>query len=144
MSDKEPLLFYESFTAALRDDCKAIEPSRAWAKVVGKLLFPEKDPESAARALDDKLNPNRRDRFTDEQERLIMRKAREARGFSAALNFICDDTDFERPKARDPADEMAELQRRYIDSVAEQRRIAERMERLARAPIAVLQGRGGA
>jgi hypothetical protein len=33
-------LFYEGYREALRKDCQAIEPTPAWAKVVGKLLFP--------------------------------------------------------------------------------------------------------
>jgi hypothetical protein len=132
---KVPELFYESYTAALRDDCRAIEPSRAWGKVVGTMLYPEKDPEAAARTLDDDLNSSRRARLSDEQERLIMRKAREVRGYSAALNFICDETGFDRPTAKNPRDEALELQTRSERLVAELKQLLERQERLTRTPL---------
>lgn len=131
--------WYESYRAALRDDCKAIEPSRAWAKVVGKMLFPEiADAEEAGRRLDDKTNPSRRDRLTDEQERFVMRKAKEARGFSAALNFICDDTDFHRPKPKDRRDEALELQSRAERLLVEFKHTVERMERLSQSPLSLV------
>jgi hypothetical protein len=133
---QQAALFYEHYYAALRDDCQAIEPSRAWSKVVGKHLFPEiVDAEEAGRRLSDKLNPNRRDRLSDEQERFIMRKAREARGFSAALAFICDDVGFERPKALDPKDEARELIHREEQLMAEFRQLLEKRERLSRLSV---------
>src|SRR3990167_4548564 len=105
--DSGPALFYESLQDALREDARALAGgSRAWAKVVGRLLKPEiADPEVAARWLDDRLNPNRRERLTDDQERYLMRESARARGWSAALCYICDEAGFERPKRRDPAEE---------------------------------------
>lgn len=139
MQQPQAALFYENYSAALRDDCQAIEPSRAWAKVVGKILFPEiVDAEEAGRRLADKLNPNRRDRLTDEQERHVMRLAKRARGFSAALAFICDDTGFERPKAIDPKDEALELINREERLVTELRQLLDRRERLATRSSPVL------
>ena len=143
--NKQRALFYDSYRAALREDCKAIEPSLAWAKVVGKILFPEiTDPIEAGRLLNDKTNPNRRDRLSDEQERFIMRLAREKRGFSAALDFICDDTEFERTKPRDRRDEALELQARAERTLAEFRQVTERYERLVRAPLAVIDNKKSA
>lgn len=129
--------FYENYRAALRDDCKAIEPTRGWAKIVGKMLFPELDADTAGRKLDDCTNPNRRDRLSDEHERMVMRLARERRGFSAALDFICDDTDFERPKPRDRKDEALELISRAERLVSEQRHVGDRLERLLSSPAAL-------
>ncbi len=140
MDQQQRALFYENYRAALREDCKAIgDSTQAWAKVVGKILFPEiSDPTEAGRRLNDKTNPHREDRLSDEQERLIMRLAREKRGFSAALDFICDDTEFERTKPRDRRDEAAELQARFERGLAELRQITERQERLAQAPLALV------
>lgn len=137
MSERDPQLFYDGYCAALRDDCKAIEPTEAWAKVVGKMLFPEKEILAARGALLDKTNPEKRDRLTDEQERLIMTKAREVRGFSAALYHICDCTGFERPRAKAPKDEALELQSRGERLLAELKQITERQERLLRAPLSM-------
>lgn len=127
----QPDLFYENFYEALSDDVKAV----GGLKAVGKLFYPEKDAASAGRALADKLNPERRERLTDEQERLIIRQAREARGFSAALCFICDDTGFERPRALNPENEQARLQREFIAAVHEAKHLGDRLERLTQPPL---------
>lgn len=121
-----PELFYESWEEALKDDIKAL----GGTKVVGKLLWPDLEVDTARNRLNDRLNPERRERLSDTQERMIMRSSREARGFSAAMFYLADETGFERPKPRAPRDEMTELQRQFVDSVKLQARIAERIERL--------------
>ncbi len=139
MEQQQRALFYESYRAALREDCKAVDGTQAWAKVVGKILFPEiSDPIEAGRRLNDKTNPNREDRLSDEQERHIMRLAREKRGFSAALDFICDDAEFERTTPKDRRDEAVELQARAERTLAEFKQVTERYERLIRSPLAVV------
>jgi hypothetical protein len=104
-------LFYDSYLEALRDDVVAL----GGPKVVGKQLFPEKEVEAARNTLNDCLNIARRERLTDEQERLIMRRARDSRGFSAALYFLCDDTGFERPQPKEIEDELARMLREYLE-----------------------------
>jgi hypothetical protein len=130
-----PELFYEDYDAALRDDVQAI----GGAKAVGMLLWPEKDPLAARNKLNDSLNVERRERLTHEQESFIKRKAREVRGFSAALYCECDETGFKRPEPRDPLDEAAQLQREFIHSVEMQKRIAAKLEALTQAPIRVVR-----
>jgi len=126
-----PDLFYEDFNAALRDDVQAL----GGAKAVGMLLWPEKDPLAARNKLNDTLNAERRERLSHEQEQMIMRKAREIRGFSAALYSLCDEAGFKRPEPRDPLDEAAQLQREFIASVEIQKRIASKLEALTQSPI---------
>jgi len=116
-------LFYESMEEAQRDDVRAL----GGLKVVGALFFPEKDVEAAARALADKINAGRRERLTDEQERLLMRMAREKRGFSATLAYLCDDTGFDRPKPIAPADKAAQLMREFNRSVESLGRIQKEL-----------------
>ena len=128
----DPELFYECYYEALRDDVKAL----GGAKTVGKWFWPEKEMEAARTKLNDAMNADRRERLSDEQERLIMRRAREARGFSAALYFICDDTGFERPRSRDPEDEKEKLQRQFIDAVNALQRLTPKIE-AARLKVAV-------
>lgn len=106
-----PELFYDSYQEALKDDVRAL----GGMKTVGKWFHAEKDADAAGRALADKLNPERRERLTDEQERLIMRRARDTRGFSAALYFLCDDTGFDRPQPKEAEDELAKLLREYLE-----------------------------
>lgn len=119
-----PELFYEGWLEALADDVKAI----GGAKVVGAMFNPDLAVEQARGWCNDRLNPNRRERFTDTQERHVMRLAREKRGFSAALYYLCDDTGFERPKANNPEDERAELQRKFIEAVGIVERLGERLQ----------------
>ena len=122
-------LFYESMEEALKDDIRALGGS----KVVGAMLWPEfeDEPEKTRTRLNDRVSAERRERLSDAQERLIMRKAREKRGWSAVMCFIADDTGFERPKALAPVDEAARLQRAFIESVHQQGEMLARMERIA-------------
>jgi hypothetical protein len=127
-----PELFYESYEDALRDDVKAI----GGPKTVAGLLWPEKtDPIAARNKLNDCLNVERRDRLNDEQERFIMRRARELRGWSAAIFYLCDETGFERPKARDPEDEQAKRQREFIAAVKALERLAPQLAPVAQSML---------
>lgn len=124
-------LFYESYLEALKDDVKAIGGSKA----VGQKFWPElQNVEIQRGRVNDRLNPDKRDRFTDDQERYIMREAVAVRGYSAAVCFICDEVNLERPKAKSREDEVARLQREFIDAVKNSQRLGERLERLATMP----------
>lgn len=123
---EQPELFYDSFLEALRDDVNAC----GGPKEVGCWFWPEKSLETARNSVNDRLNIERRDRFTNDQERLIIRKARERRGFSAAIAFLCDDTGFERPRPKEPEDERARLQREFVDSVRRLDAISEQLGRV--------------
>lgn len=137
-------LFYDGYREALRDDCKAIDDTAAWAKNVGKLLFPEiVDPIEAGRRLNDKTNPNRDDRLSDDQERLIMRLSVRKRGFSAAHDYISDEIEMERAKPKDRKDEMLELQGRVERGISELKSLMERQERLIRMPLASVPTKTG-
>ena len=120
-----PELFYESWLEALRDDVRAL----GGAKVVGAQFWPEKSVEAAKNKLNDALNEERRERLSDEQERWIFRAAKERRGFSAALFFLCDDAGFKRPEPKDPMSEAAQLQRDFIQAVRTLKHIEERIAR---------------
>lgn len=135
--DQQPL-FYESYLDALKDDVMACGGS----KVVGQWFWPDKLFETARNSVNDRLNSEKRDRFNDDQVRLIMRKARDARGYSAALNYICDETEFERPKPKNPKDEALALQERAERTLVEMRQIIDRQERLTRAPLALVAKQG--
>lgn len=133
--NQQPELFYESYLEGLRDDVKSI----GGPKVVGGKFWPEKEPVGAGNLVNDCLNANRRDRFNEDQERYIMRKAREARGFSAALYFLCDDTGFDRPPAKNPVDEIAKRQQEFVDAVRTAERISKDLQRLTQAPLAAVR-----
>lgn len=132
-------LFYESFDDALLDDVKAI----GGLKAVGKMFKPEKDAVTAGRWLADCLNTGRRERLDDEQERYIMRLAKRERGFSAALCFICDDTEFERPKAKSPDDERAATMRTIAETTVTLKRALDTIDRLTHTPLQSVGGGRG-
>lgn len=132
---EQAALFFDSWEEALRDDVRALGGS----KKIGQLLYPEKDVESAARTLNDKLNSGRRERLTDEQERMIIRMAGENRGHSAALHFLCDDTRFERTKPITPEESATRLQREFVDNIARGERILEEFKRLTKSPLQAIK-----
>jgi tRNA(Ile2) C34 agmatinyltransferase TiaS len=98
--------------------------------IVGKKVFPEKSPDSAQRALLDCLNEDRPAKFAPEQVLLVLRLARE-KGHHGGVAFILSDLGYAPTTPIGPEDEVAELQRLFIESVAEQKRNTERMERVA-------------
>lgn len=100
------------------------------SKQVGPLLWPEKAPDGAQRALLDCLNEDRPAKLSPEQVLLVLRMAR-ARGFHAGMEFIASDLGYTAPTPVEPKDEVAELQRQFIESVRLQSALADRIERAA-------------
>lgn len=121
-----PELFYESWHDALKDDVKAA----GGLQTVGKIFRADLDKDAAGRWLADRLNPDRRERLTDTQERLIMRLATKARGFSAALCHVCDDVGYTRPEPKKLEDERAALQRDFVAAVKTADRLAEKLAQM--------------
>jgi hypothetical protein len=113
--------FYEDWLSALRDDVQALGGN----KVVGHTFWPEMAADEAGRKLATKLNGARPERLSADRERFIMKRAREVRGFSAALFYLCDDLGFERPKALNPEDKKERLQRELVAAVSSLARITE-------------------
>jgi hypothetical protein len=70
------------------------------------------------------------DRLSDEQERLIMRLAKERRGYSAAHDFITDEIGMERAKPKERRDEAGELLARGESLLAQFKAVTERFERV--------------
>lgn len=118
-------LFSEDFNDALKDAIRAL----GGTKEVGKGLRPEMAADAAGAWLKDCLNPTRRERLSPEQVLWILRESRKV-GCHSAMNFLADEAGYVRPAPLEPQDEAAQLQRAFIESVQQQRRIAERLERL--------------
>lgn len=130
----QPRLIYDDFSDALADLVRAL----GGPKVVGGKMRPELPVEQAANWVRDCLSAHRREQFHPAQVVLLLRLGRDA-NFHGAKQFLDDDTGYTRSQPRDPTDELAELQRAYIDSVSMQRQIADRMERLTRPPISAVK-----
>ncbi len=122
----QPALFYESLPDALRDVVRAL----GGAKQVGARMRPELPADQAGRWLSDALNDTRREHLTPEQTLWLLGAARAA-GVHAAMAYVCDMAGYAAPIPAEPADEQAQLQRAYIDSVRHQEALVARMERLA-------------
>lgn len=117
-------LFVETLSEALKEAVRAC----GGAKVVAAKLWPEKGVEAAQSRLLDCLNDARPDKLSPEQTLLILKLAREA-GSHVAINFICGEAGYEQPKATDPEDERAKLQREFINAQKAMAQLANRMER---------------
>ncbi len=89
------------------------------AKKVGAALRPEIPADHAAQWVRDCLNAGRRERFSPSHVMWLLRAARAA-GVHSAMHFI----------AGEAGDEVARLQREYIDATKALVRMAERIERL--------------
>ncbi len=116
----------ESFNEALIACVKACGGS----KQVGPLLWPEKAPDAAQRSLLDCLNEDRPAKLSPEQVLLILRMAR-GKGCHDGMEFIAAELGYAPPVPIEPRDEVAELQRQFIEAVRAQTELAERIERAA-------------
>ena len=100
------------------------------SKVVGAKLWPEKLVDHAQRALLDALNDDRPHQLKPEQVLLIAELARAA-GCHAFMAHCAGRLHYQAPVPREPRDEMAELQRAFVQSVAAQAQMVAQMQALA-------------
>jgi hypothetical protein len=124
MTHQAPL-FCESLTDAIRDVVRAC----GGTKVVGCKLWPEKTPDAAARLLADCLNDSRPERLTPDHLMLLARMGRE-RGCHSVMAYMLAELGYAPPVPVEPADEAAELQRKYVEATKALLKMAERIERL--------------
>lgn len=115
---------------SLNDALVACIKAAGGSKVVGPKLWPEKGIDAAQRQLLDCLNEERPAKLAPEQVLLVLRLAR-AVGCHDGVDFILSDLGYAPTKPVEPRDELADLQRAFIESVKLQESIAERMERAA-------------
>lgn len=107
-------------------------------KEVGLMLRPELGgrPQTAAQWLRDCLNPEKREKLSPEQLLHLLRKACE-RNYHAAKHWIDGEAGYADGAPLNPRDELATLQRKFIEAVHISRDIADKIDRLARSPIGV-------
>lgn len=104
--------------------------------IVGRKVFPEKSPEAAQRALLDCLNEDRPAKLSPDQVKLILRLARD-KGFHGGIGFLLADLGYAPTTPIEPKDEIAELQRQYIETAGHMTDLAARMEQMAQRIAAV-------
>jgi hypothetical protein len=107
-------------------------------KKVGATLRPELGgrPEAAAQWLRDCLNQEKRERLNPDQVLHLLRMAREA-NYHAAKHWIDGEVGYTAGAPLNPHDELAQLQRQYIECVHLSRDVADKIERLALSRLQV-------
>jgi len=118
-------LFYESMDEALTDAVHAA----GGPKVVGAMLWPDKDPQEAGKFLNRCLSPDRSEKLELSQWLFIMRKARDV-DCHIPMAFLCDYLDYESPTPKNPDTERDRLQREFVAAKNEFSELLKRMERL--------------
>lgn len=120
----------DSINEALIDAVKALGGS----KQVGPLLWPEKAPDAAQRLLLACLNEDRQERLSPDHVMFILRKARD-KGHHGAFEFMAASLGYAQPVPIEPRDEMAELQRKFIQATELSAQIVQRMEQIQRPSL---------
>jgi hypothetical protein len=119
----QPRLFYESF----EDAAKQVIASLGGPKAVGQKLWPAKTADAARTRLLDCLNPDRADKLDASEILTLARWGRDV-GCHAIIDFLSAEAGYTKPSPIAPQDEQAELQRRFIESAGEMRRILSRLD----------------
>ena len=114
-----------SLTDALIECVKAAGGS----KVEGGRLYPDLLIEQAQRKLCDCLNDDRPHRLTPDQVLLVADMARAA-GCHAFMTHCAARLHYLAPVPREPRDEMAELQRAFVQAVEAQKQVLAQMQAL--------------
>lgn len=131
-----PLLI-EDLDDAMREAIRAI----GGAKRAGSFLWPEMDPAAAGRRLSDCLSSEKREKLAFAQGLALLREARRA-GAHAAMGFVAGWCGYEDPRPIEPRDELAQLQREFLDGMRRNEKLAERLEAAMRA-MSVASARHG-
>src|SRR5574343_811968 len=108
----QPALSFDDINHARRHVITAL----GGAKEVGSQLWPEKDIDTAAKYLANCTDGNRHEKLSLDQVMWLLKKGREA-DCHVAMHYICAECGYVPPQTREPLDEMAQLQRDYIQSV---------------------------
>lgn len=118
-------LMHETLNDALREVIQAA----GGPKKVGADMFPEKTPDEAAGRIRDCLNPDRREVFSPDQVMYLLRLGRRI-GCHAAMAYMAREAGYADPLPVEPEDEVARLQREYVEATKALLSMANRIESL--------------
>ena len=104
-------LMHESLNDALRE----VVQVAGGPKKVGADMFPEKTPDEAAGRIRDCLNPDRREVFSPDQVMYLLRLGRRV-GCHSAMAYLSHEAGYADPLPVEPEDEVARLQREYVEA----------------------------
>lgn len=133
VSEQTPL-WVDDIYEALKHCCIAIAVNeegngRAWAKVVGHKIWPQKSPDEAGRLLIHCIDQSRNEKLDPDQVVLILRWAREV-NCHVAMHFIANECMYHTPTPVTPEEQIDSLQRDYIDAVNKLERITMQMRKI--------------
>ena len=123
-------LIYEDELDAARDAIKHL----GGAKRVGEMLYPDKQPEAAARYLLDALNPARSERLSPGQLLLLMRKSREV-GFDGLTAYLLNEAGYAPPVPLDPTTEATKVARELDRTMDRAEALVLQLQRLKAAGV---------
>ena len=118
-------LFFESFTDALADVARCL----GGYKRTGAMLRPELPPDQAGRWLANALDTTRAEKLSPDQVAFLIQEGRR-HGCHTAMVWLAREAGYSDPRPVEPEDEMAALQREYIEAAKAIKTIAERIERV--------------
>jgi len=123
-------LFHDDVYSAIDASIMALG---GYKKVAG-WLFPNKPLTTAYSHLKNCLRDDKPEKLDPHELVLLLQKAKDA-GAHDLMHFMADAGEYERPKVMKPQDEVAQLQRQYIDAARDMQKIAERIERVQLKPV---------
>ena len=118
-------LFHERIEDALDEVIR----NAGGRKAIAVDLWPDKPQRDAHNLIDHCLSPDRREKFSPSQLLYIAKRGKEV-GCHAVMNYMASECGYAPPQPMEPEDELAALQRTFIESVKAQSRVAERIESL--------------
>ena len=123
-------LVHESIADALREAINACGGN----KKVGPVLYPDLPVDQAAGRIRDCLNPDRRELFSPDQVVLIARLARDV-GNHAIMNHLAVELGYLKPAPVEPEDEIARLQREFVEATKSLHSMATRIETITATAV---------
>lgn len=123
--EQEPL-FFEDIFDCIRHACHKM----GGLQKVGHTIRPKLSPPKAGEWLANCLNRTRPEKLDLEDFLLIKREAK-ATGCHVIAAFENQDSGYAPPQPIEPEDEKAELRRKFVESVAAQKKILDRLEQIA-------------
>jgi hypothetical protein len=96
------------------------------SKQIGPLLWPEKTPDAAQRLILDCLNDDRPAHLMPDQVLFVLKIARD-KGVHLGFEFMAERLGYTKPIPTEPRDEMAELQRQFIEAQKAMSAMVEKM-----------------
>lgn len=123
---QQPPLFCDTIADALRDVIR----TAGGAKAVGALLWPSLPADQASSRVNDSLNPDRRQHFS-EHELLHLLSIGRRHGCHTAMQFIARTTGYSDPQPVEPSDQLQALQREFIEQARALKALSARIETIS-------------